>query len=169
MWMKLQTKRISPKENLISTHLKYKLVMLLVADEGCQHISWILVECSAFKLSQRSAVNAETYCISQTGSVKRSISHKRCCYCSVGLTWRLETSYTRVQWSVKREETLVNNQGFYFVIFIYCSIKIDFKKVTWCLLHDFAWWICQQLLVNMGLYFRFQLDREFKSPSSPSA
>lgn len=50
------------------------------------------------------------------------------------------------------EQTHANSQGFYFIILIYSSIKIDFKKVTRRLLHDSAWWICQQLLVNMGLY-----------------
>lgn len=38
MWMKLQTKRISPKENLICTHLKYKLAMHRLADEVCHSI-----------------------------------------------------------------------------------------------------------------------------------
>lgn len=38
MWMKLQTKRLSPKENLICRHMKYKLVMFLMADEMCQNI-----------------------------------------------------------------------------------------------------------------------------------
>lgn len=48
-----------------------------------------------------------------------------------------------------------NREDFMLLIFIYCSIKIDLKKVTWCLLQDSASWLCQQCLVNTGLCFSF--------------
>lgn len=88
--MKLQTKRISPTENLICTHLKYNRVLLLMADEVLPKYitatpgegflsSWAddnPVQLNVVNLNEANVSNRKC-------KKRRPILHKRCCYCSL--------------------------------------------------------------------------------------
>lgn len=61
MWLKLQPKRISSKENLVCPHLKYNCVMLLMVGEVCQKISLNLLGISAFELTMYNTAHADCF------------------------------------------------------------------------------------------------------------
>lgn len=75
----------------------------------------------------------------------------------VRMCWQkpLPTFVSTAEKKKKEKKIRHNRENFMLLIFIYCSIKIDFKKVTWCLLQDSASWLCQRRLVNTGPGFSF--------------
>lgn len=113
MWMKLKNKTISPREKLICTRLKSKLVMLLVAHEVRQNIR-LLVECSALKIKQCSAVNV--WCTTNGLSLKQEVLkgqyHIKMLVLLGGTQISVRTSYTCVQLSFKREKPTSTTKAF---------------------------------------------------------